>query len=193
MDFRKEIINKIKVNRPKITSSSVVTYASLLFTLNKKLGGDSNLEWFTKSAKAIVDHVEENKVKQTQKTLLSALYILTGLEEYKTLMLTICHEVNLEYISQKLNPKQKANRVSWETVLAKYEQVKKILKADPSEDNYVNFFIIACMSGVLWPPRRNEWVYVKLKNYNKEDNYYQKKTIYFNKYKTAYKYKEQTI
>ena len=141
-----------------------------------------------------MDHVEEMDVKQTQKTLLSALYILTGLEVYKTLMITICNEVNLIYKTQKLNPKQKANHVSWETVVAKYEQVKKLLKVDPTEENYVNYFVIACMSGVLWPPRRNEWVYVKLRNYNKEqDNYYDKSIFYFNIYKTAYKYKLQTI
>ena len=47
------------------------------------------------------------KNKQTQKTLLSALLILTGLSEYREDMLKFAKEVNDTYKTQKMTDKQK--------------------------------------------------------------------------------------
>jgi hypothetical protein len=142
----------------------------------------------------IMNFVKEIKINQTKKTILSALYILTGLDVYKELMITTCNVVNETYKQQKRNPKQNANHVTQVEVKAKYDQLLKRLKGEQTAQNFVDFIIIAFMSGIRMPPRRNEYCDVMVKGYNKTtDNYVEKSNIVFNSYKTAPKYGKQTV
>jgi hypothetical protein len=76
-EFRRIIADELREKRPNISDSSERTYASTLFSLNKKMGGDKDLDFF-KQHNEILKFVKENMSnKQTQKTLLSALLILT--------------------------------------------------------------------------------------------------------------------
>ena len=83
MESFREIISKhLRANRAKISDSSIKTYSSMLCSINKKLGGEKELEFFSKDKDKIINHIKENITSfQTQKTLLSALYILTDLKE----------------------------------------------------------------------------------------------------------------
>ena len=93
--FRETISKKLREQREKITDSSIKTYSSMLSSLNKKLDGEKNLEFFSKDHERIIKFIKnEISSNQSQKTLLSALYILTDLKEYKELMLDICKKVN---------------------------------------------------------------------------------------------------
>jgi hypothetical protein len=106
--FRQNISNKLRANREKISDSSIKTYTSMLCSINKKLEGEKELEFFSKDKDKIINYIKENIASnQTQKTMLSALYILTDLKEYKDFMLEICKKVNENYKEQKMNDKQK--------------------------------------------------------------------------------------
>jgi len=54
--------------------------------------GEKNLEFFlTEKDKIIIKYIKDNITSnQTQKTVLSALYLLTDSQEYKDIMLDIC-------------------------------------------------------------------------------------------------------
>ncbi len=191
--FRQNISNKLRANREKISDSSIKTYASMLSSINKKLGGEKDLEFFSKDTDKIINYIKENITSfQTQKTLLSALYILTDLKEYKDFMLEICKKVNDNYKEQKMNDKQKEHRISFQEVQDKVNSLLSIIKTNPSLNSYELFLIAAFSSGVYAPPRRSEFAFVKIKNFDRRtDNYLEKNKIVFNSYKTAKKYGSQ--
>jgi hypothetical protein len=84
--------------------------------------------------------------------------------------------------------------MTFDEIKDKVNELKNELKKEPSKDNYINYLLVALMSGIYTPPRRSEWVYVKIKNFNKDtDNYYDKNMFHFNIYKTVEKYGKQTL
>ena len=95
-DLKLLLQEKIKENRPKLSTSSVKTYISILSNLYKKLKGDGNIEWFNKESNQILKCLEE-KNDQTKKTNLSALFILTGKQEYQSVMNSVMKTVNDNY------------------------------------------------------------------------------------------------
>ena len=124
-DLKSLLQEKIKENRPNLSSSSVKTYISILSNLYKKLNGDGNIEWFERENNEILKYLDD-KNDQTQKTTLSALFILTNLKEYQTVMNTIMKKVNDNYKDQKMNEKQKDNLISVNEIKEKYN----LLSAD---------------------------------------------------------------
>ena len=192
-NFRQIISKHLRANREKISDSSIKTYASMLSSINKKLEGEKDLEFFSKEKDKIIKYIKDNITSnQTQKTLLSALYILTDLKEYKDFMLEICKKVNDNYKEQKMSDKQKEHRISFEEVKNKVNELLNMLKTNPSLNSYELFLIAAFSSGVYAPPRRAEFSFVKIKNFDKQkDNYLEKNKIVFNSYKTAKRYGSQ--
>ena len=81
-DLKLLLQEKIKENRPKLSTSSIRTYISILSNLYKKLNGEGNIEWFNKEDDEILKHLDD-KNDQTRKTTLSALFILTNMKEYR--------------------------------------------------------------------------------------------------------------
>ena len=124
-DLKSLLQEKIKENRPNLSSSSVKTYISILSNLYKKLNGDGNIEWFERENNEILKYLDD-KNDQTRKTTLSALFILTNLKEYQTIMNTIMKKVNDNYKDQKMNEKQKDNLISVNEIKEKYN----LLSAD---------------------------------------------------------------
>ncbi len=63
------------------------------------------------------------------------------------------------------------------------------------DSKYLEFLLVACLSGVLIPPRRSQdYGEMKIRNYDtKTDNYFHAGKFYFNKYKTAKTYGLQTL
>ena len=45
-NFREIISKKLKANREKISDSSIKTYSSMLRSINKKLGGEKDIDFF---------------------------------------------------------------------------------------------------------------------------------------------------
>ena len=199
-DLKSLLQEKIKENRPKLSTSSMRTYISILSNLYKKLNGEGNIEWFHKEGDEILKYLD-NKNDQTRKTMLSALFVLTNMKEYQTVMNTIMKKVNDDYKDQKMNAKQKDNWISIDEIKEKYNVLsadanlmlrrKKIL----NENVMMEFLLMSCLSGVIMPPRRSlDYSDMKIRNYDvKTDNYYKANKFYFNKYKTFKTYGLQIL
>ena len=199
-DLKSLLQEKIKENRPNLGHSSIKTYISILSNLYKKLNGDGNIEWFERENDEILKYLDD-KNNQTQKTTLSALFVLTNLKQYQTVMNTIMKKVNDDYKNQKMNEKQKDNWISVNEIEEKYNLLsadanlmlnkKKIL----NENVLMEFLLMSFLSGVIIPPRRSlDYSEMKIRNYDvKIDNYYKANKFYFNKYKTVKTYGMQIL
>jgi hypothetical protein len=62
------IPDELSEKRPIISDSSEKSYASTLFSLNKKMDGDKDLDFFKKHTEILQFIKEHMKNKQTQKT-----------------------------------------------------------------------------------------------------------------------------
>ena len=135
-ELKELIIKKLKENRPNITDSSIKTYVSNLVSVNKKLNGSHDLDFYKHTA-PILKYIEEEMVSlQTKKTLLSALYIITQEKVYRDKMIEYCNQVNNKYKEQKLSDKQKDYRITFDEVKSKVEEALNNLKNNPTLENY---------------------------------------------------------
>ena len=192
-NLKEIIIDKLKKNRPNITDSSIKTYVSNLVSINKKLNGKHEMSFYDDYEPILKFIEKEDMSLQTKKTLLSALYIMTNIKEYREKMIAYCNEVNNKYKEQKLTDKQKEHRISFDDVKEKVEKALDHLKNNPTLENYKLYLASVFSSGIYSPPRRSEFCNIKIKNYDiNTDNYLLKKKIVFNQYKTAKKYGSQT-
>ena len=193
--LRQEIVAKIVEQREKLSPASAKTYSSLLITLLAKLNLPQTLNSFIKyKAKILKYHRDNSDSKHTNKTRLSALYVLTNIEPYKTLMIELNTAVDAQYKNQELNAKQKENRIEFSEVKDKVNELKERVKDKQTEQTYVDYLLLALMSGVFTPPRRNEYVTIKIDDYDEdEDNYLENNVITFNKYKTSNIYGTQKV
>ena len=192
-NLKEIIIDKLKKNRPNITDSSIKTYVSNLVSINKKLNGKHEMSFYDDYEPILKFIEKEDMSLQTKKTLLSALYIMTNIKEYREKMIAYCNEVNNKYKEQKLTDKQKQHRISFDDVKEKVEEALDHLKNNPTLENYKLYLASVFSSGIYTPPRRSEFCNIKIKNYDiNTDNYLLKKKIVFNQYKTAKKYGSQT-
>ena len=201
MSFRELITDEIKKNREKLSASSLKTYVSTLFNLHKNMKSDDiSLKFFDNSAD-ILQFLDE-KPSTTQKTILSALFVLTGNDKYRELMLTDCKSVNDNYKLQKKDIKQDANWMTIDEIKSIYTEletkVKSMFSGAITADNetIVQFFLLAFLGGVSGlPPRRSlDYALLKIRNFDvKTDNYYKSNKLYFNKYKTSEVYGLQSL
>jgi len=200
MTFREIVESELKHRRPNLNASSLKTYVSILFNLHKKLEAtDENLEWFNDD-NTILEYLKE-KTPQTRKTVLSALFVLTGNENYQKVMLEDCRHTNELYKSQKKSQKEEENWMSSAEIKEIYDELFQQVRAMFEKKllaNYTtinNFILLGCLGGVSGlPPRRSkDYTEMKIKNYTNEDNYYKGGKFYFNIYKTAKEYGEQVI
>ena len=199
-DLKIILQNKLKENRSSLSTSSIRTYVSILTNLYKKMKGDGNLEWFKTKSNDILEHLED-KNDQSKKTTLSSLFILTGMQQYQSVMNKVMKKVNDDYKDQKMNEKQKDNWISIDEIKEKYNVLsadanlmlrkKKIL----NENVIMEFLLMSFLGGVLIPPRRSlDYSEMKIRNYDvKTDNYYKANKFYFNKYKTFKTYGLQIL
>ena len=201
-DFRKNIDEQIRQNRPHLGASSIKTYVSILSNLHKNLkANNDDLDWFDKEEKEIMNFLKE-KPSQTRKSVLSALFVLTGNDAYRELMLRDCGVVNAQYKEQKKSTKESENWISTEQITGIYngllEKVLGMFKRNIPGDypTIMQFWLVALLGGVAGiPPRRSlDYGLMKIRGYDpKTDNYYKAGKFYFNRYKTANKYGLQVI
>ena len=191
--FRELLASTLRKNRPKLSPSSVKTYTSILLNLHKNLNGSNeNVEWFRSNIPPILQHLE-NKNKSTEKSTLSALYVLTQNPVYKKRMNQLSKSMHEENKLQKKSEKQQENWMSVKEIQSKYDElhnkVQQIFKKKAIADIGVimDYLLVAFLSGHLFPPRRNlDYALLKWKDYDKNvDNYYCRGKLYFNKYKTS--------
>ena len=181
----KEIMDTLSKNRPNITSSSIKTYTSLLTNLLKKVDSNS-FDTFNDTDKCI-QFLSGLKSEQTIKTTLSALFVLTKNEKYKSDMVKYSEIVNKQYSEKKTKESRKQSNLTQEKIKEIYDDLKKKVATNPTYDNYNNYIIVCLTSGLFIAPRRNlDWVAMKLKNVDKDkDNYINGNNFIFNQFKTA--------
>ena len=95
LDLNEQLRETIMKNRPKLSMNSVKTYVSTLSSFYKKFNY-KNIECLSNNVNEIIESLKEVESNK-RKTLLSALYILTNEDSYKTLMLSDCKKVNENY------------------------------------------------------------------------------------------------
>jgi len=183
-----ELLDLIIQKRPNLSTNSVKAYNSLVTNTAKKLNISIDELLNNKNTEKVLKYVEGLNSNQTKKSLLSALFIITNNEDYKTDMLKYVKEVNDNYKAQKTDDKRLKNLISFNQVKEIVNDLKTKYETSKTFDALQNYVIALTASGVLegLPPRRLDYIYMKVKNYDeKEDNYIKRGSFYFNKFKTV--------
>lgn len=191
---------KLKELRPDASAATIRTYNSLLKSIYYKFHEKNtpiDIEWF-KNSKVILELLK-SKTPQSRKTNLAAIIVLLDnqdCDEYVEVMNADAEKTNTENKKQKKTEKQQENWMDWDEVRAVWEkQSKRGNKLLASKDELVpaelielvKYMALTITTGIWFPPRRSEWVSMKLKNFDKDtDNYIdlKKNEFVFNAYKT---------
>jgi len=199
-EFRKMINAEICKNRPKLGTSSVTTYVSCLFNLRKQMKGEENsLDFFNNTAD-ILAHLKD-RTSVSRKTTLSALFVLTGKTEYREKMISDCKTVNDQYQTQTKSKTESDNWISTEEIEKVYkdllDKVETMFKTKVVHHaTMIEFWLVALLGGVagVVPRRSQDYALMKVRNFNTStDNFYKSGKLYFNVYKTANKYGQQSL
>jgi len=198
-EFRETLSKALKEKRQNLSASSIKTYVSSLVNLVKQMDGDYTIDFFSNKEKSILEYLSQ-KQSQLRKGTLSALFVLTGIEQYQKTMVDDCKKVNENYKSQTKTEKEKINWISMEEIKEVYNHLKtkvdEMIKNKMIHHNtYIDFLLVALLSGVIVPPRRSlDYALMKVKKFDeKTENYIKNSKFYFNQYKTSKKYGEQTL
>ena len=195
--------DELRSKKPNLSDLSLTAYASTLRNLYKKVFDDQPIKLSKfKETKKIIDFLKD-KPANKRKSILAALIAMTDEEEYKDLMKKDINEYN-EFIStQKKTEKQEENWVEKEDIDRAYKDLenkakslyKKEKPAMKDLQDIQNFIIISLSSGKFIPPRRLlDYTEFKIKNIDKaKDNYYDKGTLVFNRFKGSKEKDQQKI
>ena len=200
-----ELINRLKKNRPNLSSTSIKTYTSILGNLYKKMEGKGDIYDFLKNnIDKIVEHLAEERpnLRKTKMAVLVSLFgedVPTG--KLREIMLEDANEYNASLRTQQMNEKQKENWLSVEEIREIYKKLYKktspfLKKQSVSKKEYSELLELVLLSlYTLIPPRRSQdFCDMKIRGYNEEtDNYYDGKQFVFHRYKTAKQYGKQTV
>lgn len=193
---RTELTAIIKKKRPSLTDGSVKSYESMIYNLNKKLFQKDVVDLDDlKDVEKVVDFLKD-KPKSSVKTILSALYILTGVDNYRNVMMEASQEYSKEKEKNEMNEKQVNAQISKNELVEKYKELEgstKLLFKKKSGHSLSelqtlqNYIILGLVSGIYMPPRRLlDFTEMKIKDISEEtDNWidFKKKLIHYNKYK----------
>lgn len=193
----------IKSKREGLAESSITTYASILKSLYKKVWGDEKMDFGKFSEHKVILESLKDLPPNKRKTILSALFIITQIPQYRTLMMEDSTAYAKEIAQNKKTETQEENWVEpqeIDAVLTKLEKdasaiYKKQTKTPQDLQEVQNYIIMVMLSGKYIPTRRSkDFCDFKIKNINPEtDNYIDKKNLVFNSYKTAKTYGRQTL
>lgn len=198
MDKIRETILK---ERPSLSPNTLKTYMSLLSSLHKKLyEKEATLEDF-KNVDKILEALKD-KAPSSRKTTLSALFVLTGITEYRNQMQEDIKEYKEDVSKQEMSAKQKEAFISQEDIAKKLNQLKveadhlykKPEKTAKNINEIQDYILLVLTSGYYFPPRRSlDWSALKVKNIGEKDNFMRKGKFHFNTYKGSNKKGEQVI
>jgi len=198
-----DIKDYVKNKKPSLSDSSITTYSSILKNLYKRVFGDSTVDFkkFDETEKVInfLKDMPPNK----RKTILSSLVIITDKKAYRDLMLDDVKQYNEEMAKQEKSETQKENWTNTNQIKTILDELKnnadliyKKKKLTLNDLQEIQSYIIMCLLGGYYiPPRRSkDYVDFKIKNFNKEtDNFLDKNRMFYNSYKTAKTYGQQTL
>ena len=199
----------LKENRPKLSDSSIVTYASIISNLFKHMRPNTPYDASLFNDPKIVLEYLKDKACNTRKTVLSALVVYTLHNpkvslQYRTVMMSDGSKSNHTDMEQKMTEKQKENWVSQLQVKDAFERLDRETKplfslykkgddmTIPHTEKIQDFVILALFTMI--PPRRLvDYTMFKVRNFNDDDNYMTKSSFVFNTYKTAKVYGAQIV
>lgn len=196
------IKQQLLINRPTLSESSLKTYESNLRNMYMKALGyekedsfEIDLEKFYETE--LFKNVLTDMSPTTRKGRFSALYILTGLEEYKELMMDDIDTYNNEKTTREPTEKQKENAVTTEEIHQKLEEMAPLVGGWFKSKNLSkiqDYLILVLYGGKFISPRRSlDFVKFKLRNVDEnQDNFLQLYTkdkklcgrLVFNEFKT---------
>jgi hypothetical protein len=197
------IKEELKSKRNKLSESSLTTYSSILRNLYKKVFNDEQIKLtnFNKT-KQIIEYIKDIPFNK-RKSILSSLVVLTDLDEYRKLMLEDINKYNSFIKTQEKTETQENNWIEKEQIEDVFIRLEKDAKQLYKKQqlsmndlqNIQDYIIVALLSGLFIPPRRLlDYTEFRTKNIDKDkNNYYNRGSIYFNHYKTAKHYGEQSI
>lgn len=197
------IKEELKSKRNKLSESSLTTYSSILRNLYKKVFNDEQIKLtnFNKT-KQIIEYIKDVPFNK-RKSILSSLVVLTDLDEYRKLMLEDINKYNSFIKTQEKTETQENNWIEKEQIEDVFIRLEKDAKQLYKKQqlsmndlqNIQDYIIVALLSGLFIPPRRLlDYTEFRTKNIDKDkNNYYNRGSIYFNHYKTAKHYGEQSI
>lgn len=201
-----EIKDLIKSKKPELSESSIKTYSFVVKSLNKRMYGDDKIdvERFRKDKAKIIEDMSNQK-PNVIRTALSALILLTGDEDFRSLLNKKIKEQKEALSNNEMNDKQKENWVSEEDIKKKLEELRKQANVfykkkslTPQElQRLQDYIILAIMGGVYIAPRRSldftEMMIDDLPKNKSNVNYIDNGSFVFNVYKTAKTYGEQKL
>lgn len=205
------ISKRIRDNRPNISDSTVKTYTSLLSNMfYREHSRDEPLDMSYFTNETNIMSILEDKAPTTRKTYLAAIVVLNGKDHVNEFiekqMREDSNETDRIMSSQTKSKKQKDNweeydsikqlQTTYETEALKILNSKTKTLHDHEQELLNKYMMLTLSSGVYFPPRRSEMVYIKVKDPDtKTDNYIDMKTdeIVYNRYKTAKTYGSQTV
>jgi hypothetical protein len=199
MNLKEELKNK----RSTLSDSSIKTYTSILKNIHKKVFPNKEMQMSDfNNTDEILGYLRDSPPNK-RKTILSALVILTGKDDYRDLMNNDVKEYNEQIEKQEMSETQRDNWITTEeieTIFKALENDAKMLFKKSNRTNsdiqqIQNYIIVLLCSGLFFPPRRSlDWCLMKIKNVNRdEDNYIDKNKFVFNKYKTSKSYGKQEL
>lgn len=203
-DVKKEIETQLKHNRPNLSPSSLNTYTIILNSIYKKVFGTENfnIHKFDTEADKIIEHLKDT-TPSTRKTKLACLFVLSKNNKYHTMMIKDIGSYTEELGKQEKNQKQTDSWVNTDQLKDKYNELKHnadlLYKKQTHTANdlqQIQDYILMCLySNVFIPPRRLiDYTEFKMREINTDmDNYMDKNTFVFNKYKTAKVYGKQVV
>lgn len=187
------IAEQLLHNRPTLSANSIKTYESSLRNMYKKVFGDEAID---KDKFFEIEKFREllkSTPPSSRKSKYSALYILTGAEQYQELMMDDIEDYN----SKKAERQPKEGQIAYDEILAKCEEYKGKANAWFKAKNLPNlqdYLILSLYGGQYIPPRRAlDYTAFKLRNIDESrDNFLQlytkDKKMYgrfvFNEFKT---------
>lgn len=194
---------ELKSKKPNLSDLSLTAYASTLRNLYKKVFDNEAIKLSNfKETKKIIDFLKD-KPANKRKSVLAALIAMTDADEYKELMKKDISEYNEFINTQKKTKTQEENWVEKKDIDNAFEELEmkaKMLyrKGNPKMKDLQeiqNFIIISLSSGKFIPPRRLlDYTEFKIKNVDKKkDNYYDKGTLVFNRFKGSSEKEQQKI
>ncbi len=194
MEIAKEILKK----RGNLHEKSVKTYSSVLKSIMKDLEM-TDVKDLDKT-KEVLKYLQEMPPNK-RKTRLSALFVLTENDKYKTQMLKDINEYNNGVKKRQKTEIESDNWIDKKDIITLYEKMKKdayslMRKKDlkmKDLQEIQNFIMLALF--VLIPPRRAlDFVEMKIKDVDKsKDNYLQGTKLVFNTYKTSKSKGQQVV
>lgn len=199
MNSKFEISKLLLERRPNLSINSVKTYTSFLNTIYNHLKQSDNepiLKVFDND-KEVLTYIHKIPNINRRKTILSALFVITGKIEYRRDMITDCNIVNDTYMKQEMTEKEKENWVSQRDIETKMHELlptatQMLNKKIPVDYSFLNrFLLFSCMCGYYIPPRRSlDWSSMCIKHFDKKkDNYMTDKgVVVFQNYKTFKEY-----